>query len=132
MLSKFSAKLKKPDFKFLKNKKKFEFNKKSFQNMFKDFDYKTYFDKYKNKFYEIMGNESDNSNHLSTMIENMIQTRYNLKGGFSDLIANEAKYESFVRSLGYEYFDSYTELLKKYKDTSSFLDDKKQELCANM
>ena len=126
MLSKFSAKLKKPDFKFLKNKKKFEFNKKSFQNMFKDFDYKTYFDKYKNKFYEIMGNESDNSNHLSTMIENMIQTRYNLKGGFSDLIANEAKYESFVRSLGYEYFDSYTELLKKYKDTSSFLDDKKQ------
>lgn len=62
----------------------------------------------------------------------MIQTRYNLKGGFSDLIANESKYENFVRSLGYEYFDSYTELLKKYKDTSSFLDDRKQELCANM
>ena len=132
MLSKFSDKLKKTDFKFLKNKKKFEFNKESFQKFFKDFDYKTYFDKYKNKFYEIMGNESDSSNHLATMIENMIQTRYNLKGGFSDLIANEAKYESFVRSLGYEYFDSYTELLKKYKDTSSFLDDKKQELCANM
>src|SRR5574344_2116558 len=106
MLSKFSAKLKKPDFKFLKNKKNFEFNKESFQNLFKDFDYKTYFNKYKNKFYEIMGNESDNSNHLATMIENMIQTRYNLKGGFSDLIANEAKYESFVRSLGYDYFDS--------------------------
>lgn len=132
MFSKFSIQLKKPSFKFLKNKKKFQFNKKSIEALIKDFDYKEIVNKYKNKLNELLGKESDNTNHLSIMIENMIQTRYNLKGGFSDLIANESKYENFVRSLGYEYFDSYTELLKKYKDTSSFLDDRKQELCANM
>src|SRR5690606_20973133 len=47
-------------------------------------------------------------------------------------IVNEKKYEQFVKSMGYEYFDSYKELQKYYVDTTSFLDDKKQEICSSM
>lgn len=132
MLNKFSQKLKKPEFKFLKNSKTFKFDKDSIEKFFKEFDYKVYVDRYKKKIDKLFGKEQESSNELTNLIEEMIQIKYNLKGGFSDLIANEEKYESFVRSLGYDYFESYSELLKKYKDTSSFLDDKKQELCANM
>ena len=132
MLNKFSQKLKKPEFKFLKNSKTFKFDKDSIEKFFKEFDYKVYVDRYKKKIDKLFGKEQESSNELIYLIEEMIQVKYNLKGGFSDLIANEEKYESFVKSLGYDYFESYSELLKKYKDTSSFLDDKKQELCANM
>ncbi len=41
MLNKFSQKLKKPEFKFLKNSKTFKFDKDSIEKFFKEFDYKS-------------------------------------------------------------------------------------------
>ena len=62
----------------------------------------------------------------------MIKDKFQLKGGYGDLIANEEKYAEFVRTLGYEYYASYSELSKYYQDTSFQLDEKKLELCTTM
>lgn len=48
------------------------------------------------------------------------------------MIANEEAYASFVKSLGYEYYATYSELSKYYQDTSSSLDEKKLEICTSM
>lgn len=65
-------------------------------------------------------------------MEDGIKSKYNLKGGYGDLIANEEAYASFVKSLGYEYYATYSELSKYYQDTSSSLDEKKLEICTSM
>ncbi|MEJ5167764.1 MAG: ATPase, T2SS/T4P/T4SS family [Arcobacteraceae bacterium] len=65
-------------------------------------------------------------------MEDGIKSKYNLKGGYGDLIANEESYASFVKSLGYEYYATYSELSKLYQDTSSGLDEKKLEICTSM
>ncbi|MBD3830173.1 MAG: Flp pilus assembly complex ATPase component TadA [Arcobacter sp.] len=62
----------------------------------------------------------------------MIKEKFHLKGGYGDLIANEEKYEQFVRTLGYEYYATYNELSKYYQDTSFQLDEKKLEFCTTM
>ena len=62
----------------------------------------------------------------------MIKQKFQLKGGYGDLIADEAKYAEFVRSLGYEYYSTYTELSKYYQDTSFQLDERKLEFCTSM
>ncbi|MEZ4692474.1 MAG: hypothetical protein R2837_00295 [Aliarcobacter sp.] len=69
---------------------------------------------------------------LSHVIEEMIKDKFQLKGGYGDLIANETKYAEFVRSLGYEYYATYNELSKYYQDTSFQLDEKKLEFCTTM
>jgi len=69
---------------------------------------------------------------LGTLIEDVIKDRFNLSGGYGDLIANETKYAEFVRSLGYEYYASYNELSKHYQDTSFQLDERKLEFCTTM
>ena len=69
---------------------------------------------------------------LSTLIEDVIKDRFNLSGGYGDLIANESKYVEFVKSLGYEYYASYSELSKQYQDTSFQLDERKLEFCTTM
>ena len=69
---------------------------------------------------------------LGTLIEDVIKDRFNLSGGYGDLIANEAKYAEFVRSLDYEYYASYNELSKYYQDTSFQLDERKLEFCTTM
>lgn len=69
---------------------------------------------------------------LPVLIEESIKKRYDLVGGYADLISNENKYIQFVQSLGYEYYSTYNELSKYYKDTSHTLDEKKLELCTTM
>lgn len=116
--------LKKPNLKLL--------SKDFGTNSFKNFDFKAFIEKQKKLFNEFIGKNEDTGNHLSNMIEEMIKNKYNLKGGFGDLIANEQKYEDFVRTLGYEYYESYNELSKVYTDTSFQLDEKKLEFCTSM
>lgn len=70
--------------------------------------------------------------HLANVIEDVIKDKFQLKGGYGDLISNESKYEEFVRTLGYEYYATYTELSKYYQDTSFQLDEKKLEFCTTM
>lgn len=65
-------------------------------------------------------------------MEDGIKSKYNLKGGYGDLIANEEAYASFVKSLGYEYYATYSELSKVYQDTSASLDERKLEICTSM
>ena len=98
----------------------------------KTFNLQDFIEINRQKFEDLVKKDDSNETNLQTIIEDMIKDKYNLKGGFSDLIVNEKKYEQFVKSMGYEYFDSYKELQKYYVDTTSFLDDKKQELCSSM
>ena len=67
---------------------------------------------------------------LSQVIEDSINNKYDLTGGYTDLIGTEAKYKDFVNSLGYEYYSSYSALVKKYKDTSFQLNNEKLEICS--
>ena len=124
MIKKIISNFKKPNLKL--------FSKSLKKKSSPKFDYKGFFEKQKKAFNEFIGIEQDTGNHLSNMIEEMIKTKYNLKGGFGDLIANEGKYEDFVKSLGYEYYESYSELSKYYEDTSFQLDEKKLEFCTTM
>jgi len=118
-----------PTFSFLKKDKKKKFVKKVIK---KDFDYKAFFEKQKKSIYDFIGKTEDSDTHLSNIIEDMIKEKFHLKGGYGDLIANEEKYEQFVRTLGYEYYATYSELSKYYQDTSFQLDEKKLEFCTTM
>ena len=79
-----------------------------------------------------LNKEEEKDAILGTLIEDVIKDRFNLSGGYGDLIANESKYAEFVGSLGYEYYASYSELSKKYQDTSFQLDERKLEFCTTM
>ncbi len=118
-----------PKFSFMKKGKK-ENKKKRIE--LKKIDYMAIFEKQKNKFLEFLGKSEDVDTQLGILIEDMIKNKFQLKGGYGDLIANEEKYAEFVRSLGYEYYASYSELSKYYQDTSFQLDEKKLELCTTM
>ena len=118
-----------PKFSFLKKGKK-ENKKKRVE--LKKIDYMAIFEKQKNKFLEFLGKSEDIDTQLGILIEDMIKDKFQLKGGYGDLIANEEKYAEFVRTLGYEYYASYSELSKYYQDTSFQLDEKKLELCTTM
>lgn len=89
-------------------------------------------EKQKKTFINLFGEQDETDIHLAGVIEEVIQNRYNLKGGYGDLIANEEKYAQFVRSLGYEYYETYKELSEHYQDTSFQLDEKKLEFCTTM
>ena len=95
-------------------------------------DLKKIIEKQKQSFFEFIGKTEDSDTHLSHVIEEMIKNKFQLKGGYGDLIANESKYAEFVRSLGYEYYATYNELSKYYQDTSFQLDEKKLEFCTTM
>ena len=98
----------------------------------KNIDIKKIIEKQKHSFYQFIGKEEDSDTHLSYIIEEVIKDKFQLKGGYGDLIANEAKYVEFVRSLGYEYYATYSDLSKYYQDTSFQLDEKKLEFCTTM
>jgi general secretion pathway protein E len=118
-----------PKFSFLKN----ENNQKNKKHLIsKTTDYKAIFEKQKNKFLEFLGKSEDIDTQLAILIEDVIKEKFQLKGGYGDLMANEEKYEQFVKTLGYEYYASYNELSKHYQDTSFQLDEKKLELCTTM
>ncbi len=118
-----------PSFSFLKKDKKSGVGKKSLE---KKIDFKTIIEKQKNKVLEFFGKNEDVDTQLAILIEEVIKDKFQLKGGYGDLISHEDKYEQFVRTLGYEYYGSYSELSKYYQDTSFQLDEKKLELCTTM
>lgn len=118
-----------PSFSFLKKDKKSSVGKKSLE---KKIDFKTIIEKQKNKVLEFFGKNEDVDTQLAILIEEVIKDKFQLKGGYGDLISHEDKYEQFVRTLGYEYYGSYSELSKYYQDTSFQLDEKKLELCTTM
>ena len=126
MIKKIKTTLKNvPKFSFLKNKDKktIDINK---------FDFNKLLEKQKKSINNFLGKSDNNDAHLSNVIEDMIKQKFQLKGGYEDLIADEAKYAEFVRSLGYEYYSTYTELSKYYQDTSFQLDERKLEFCTSM
>ena len=118
-----------PKFSFLSKKIKDNKNKRI---QLKKIDYMAIFEKQKHKFLEFIGKSEDIDTQLAIIIEDVIKDKFQLKGGYGDLIANEEKYAEFVRTLGYEYYASYSELSKYYQDTSFQLDEKKLELCTSM
>ena len=118
-----------PSFSFLKKDKKSSVGKKSLE---KKIDFKTIIEKQKNKVLDFFGKSEDVDTQLAILIEEVIKDKFQLKGGYGDLISHEDKYEQFVRTLGYEYYASYSELSKYYQDTSFQLDEKKLELCTTM
>lgn len=118
-----------PQFSFLKKEKKDTGLKKK---IFKKVDYKAIIEKQKKRFLEFIGRSDDVDTQLAFLIEEVIKDKFQLKGGYGDLISHEDKYEQFVRTLGYEYYASYSELSKHYQDTSFQLDEKKLELCTTM
>lgn len=118
-----------PKFSFFKKEKNEQRSKKI---EVKKIDYMSIFEKLKHKFFEFIGKNEDVDTQLAILIEDVIKDKYQLKGGYGDLIANEEKYAEFVRTLGYEYYASYSELSKYYQDTSFQLDEKKLELCTTM
>ena len=126
MIKKIKTTLKNvPKFSFLKkkDKKTIDINK---------FDFNKLLEKQKKSINNFLGKSDNNDAHLSNVIEDMIKQKFQLKGGYEDLIADEAKYAEFVRSLGYEYYSTYTELSKYYQDTSFQLDERKLEFCTSM
>ena len=77
-------------------------------------------------------NEDNNSSFsITEYIDDRIKVKYLDNGEYADLISDEERYSKFVKNLGYEYYASYPELSKKYKDTSSSLTEDKIDLCAN-
>jgi type II secretory ATPase GspE/PulE/Tfp pilus assembly ATPase PilB-like protein len=118
-----------PQFSFLKKEKKDTGLKKK---IFKKVDYRAIIEKQKKRFLEFIGRSDDVDTQLAFLIEEVIKDKFQLKGGYGDLISHEDKYEQFVRTLGYEYYASYSELSKHYQDTSFQLDEKKLELCTTM
>lgn len=124
-----------PKFGFLKKTKyKKTTTKKQNKNLIKELNtnINNYFKKQKKLFMEFIGRGEDSDEHLAIIIEEMIKEKFHLKGGYGDLIANEEKYQEFVKTLGYEYYATYSELSKYYQDTSFQLDEKKLEFCTTM
>ena len=116
---------------------KIQFMKKSEEgskknDFFKKIDFNAIFEKQKNSFLQFINKNDDSDVNLATIIENVIKEKFQLRGGYGDLIANEEKYEEFVRTLGYEYYATYSDLSKLYQDTSFQLDEKKLEFCTTM
>ena len=118
----------------LKNVPKFSFLKKKDKKTIdvNKFDFNKLIEKQKKVINNFLGKSDSSDAHLSNVIEDMIKQKFQLKGGYGDLIANEEKYEQFVRTLGYEYYATYNELSKYYQDTSFQLDEKKLEFCTTM
>ncbi|MDY0327627.1 MAG: ATPase, T2SS/T4P/T4SS family [Arcobacteraceae bacterium] len=81
---------------------------------------------------DIFKKQEEIDSDFIVMMEDGIKSKFNLKGGYGDLIANEESYSSFVKSLGYEYYATYSELSRVYQDTSASLDEAKLELCTSM
>jgi len=75
--------------------------------------------------------EMESDKNLIHIIEEHVNNKYSLTGGFADLISNEIKYKEFVEGMGYDYYETYSQLTKKYTDTSYQLNDEKMELCSN-
>jgi len=114
-------------FKKYKSKNLSNLSKKS-----KSFNLKDFFQEKKALISTYIKKDEEKDAVLGSLIEDMIKEKFNLSGGYGDLIANESKYVEFVRSLGYEYYASYNELSKHYQDTSFQLDERKLEFCTTM
>lgn len=112
---------------FKKFLKKLRFKKSK-----KELNIQKYLQKYQNNISDILKKKSSFDTDIESLVENVIKDKYQLVGGFTDLITNEELYEDFVRNLGYEYYGSYVELSKHYQDTSYQLDEKKLELCTSL
>lgn len=124
-----------PKFSFLKKSiKKTSIKKQNKKDVLKEINtnMNNYFNKQKKVFMDFIGRTNESDAHLSIIIEDMIKEKFQLKGGYGDLIANEEKYEEFVKTLGYEYYATYSELSKYYQDTSFQLDERKLEFCTTM
>ncbi len=117
--------------KIFKNKK-LPFNLKAAKESedAKKFDFKEVLEKQKENMLSLLKKEEP-IKEFNVLVEDIIKERFNLPGGYSDLISNEEKYKEFVISLGYEYYGTYKELSKNYKDTSYQLDEKKLEFCTS-
>jgi type II secretory ATPase GspE/PulE/Tfp pilus assembly ATPase PilB-like protein len=98
----------------------------------KKFDIKDFYQTKKNAVLKIVKRTEEKDEILGNLIEEVIKNKFNLSGGYGDLMANEIKYAEFVRSLGYEYYSTYNELSKTYQDTSFQLDERKLEFCTTM
>lgn len=127
MISKFFKS--KKNFKLFKSKPKDKSHKKFNLN---SIDFKGIIEKQKKYLLEYIGKGEDVDTELGVLIEDVIKDKFQLSGGYGDLIANEEKYEEFVRTLGYEYYATYNELSRYYQDTSFQLDEKKLEFCTTM
>jgi general secretion pathway protein E len=101
-------------------------------DFFKKINFNDIFEKQKSSFLQFINKNDDSDTHLATIIEDVIKEKFQLRGGYGDLIANEEKYEEFVHTLGYEYYATYSDLSKVYQDTSFQLDEKKLEFCTTM
>jgi general secretion pathway protein E len=122
---------KKPSFNFFK-KKNVDTSTTEKKDLFQKIDFKELYENQKNSFLNFINKKEDADTELAIVIEDVIKNKFNLVGGFGDLIANENKYEEFVRHLGYEYYATYSELSRYYQDTSFQLDEKKLEFCTTM
>ena len=111
--------------KLLRKRKEKENNNKPFS--FDTKSLKETYEKQKDLLLQYVNKTEDTDADLGVLIEDVIKEKFNLTGGYGDLIANEEKYEEFVRSLGYEYYATYNELSRYYQDTSFQLDEKKLE-----
>jgi len=122
---------KKPSFNFFR-KKNVDTSTTEKKDLFQKIDFKELYENQKNSFLNFINKKEDADTELAIVIEDVIKNKFNLVGGFGDLIANENKYEEFVRHLGYEYYATYSELSRYYQDTSFQLDEKKLEFCTTM
>ena len=98
----------------------------------KKINLKEFFQETKKLIINYIKKDDEKDAELSTLIEDVIKNKFNLSGGYGDLMANESNYAQFVRSLGYEYYATYNELSKLYQDTSFQLDERKIEFCTTM
>ena len=82
---------------------------------------------------EAKAEKKEKSHHtVLSLAEEHIRTGLKNPDGYVEVISDEKKYIDYVTSMGYEYYGSYSDLTKKYKDTSFFLDDEKIELCTKV
>ena len=98
----------------------------------KKFNIKDFYETQKDSFTKVFKKNEEKDEILGNMIEDVIKNKFELSGGYGDLMGNEVKYAEFVRSLGYEYYSTYSELSKTYQDTSFQLDERKLEFCTTM
>ena len=81
-----------------KRVRKIQFMKKAEEgskkiDFFKKIDFNAIFEKQKNSFLQFINKNDDSDVNLATIIENVIKEKFQLRGGYGDLIANEETYE---------------------------------------
>ena len=72
---------------------------------------------------------SSQSKVINSRINDILDKRYSIKNGYSNLISNEKLYERFVKTLGYSYYETYQELTNDYVDITDNLDAVRINIC---